>query len=166
MADRSHGIASGATARALTLALAGLFIARAAARAAGPATAPAGDGAASISFKRDVAPIFLQRCQGCHGPEKVKGEYRLDTFDRLTKSGASGDTPVAAGKLDKSELYRLIASADEDERMPKKGEPLTKDQVALIGRWIEQGATFDGPDGATPLAVYASVHYPDPPEAY
>jgi mono/diheme cytochrome c family protein len=163
MADRSHCSVPHAS---LTLALACLLIVPAAASHAAPATGPAERGATSVSFKSHVAPILLQRCQGCHGAEKVKGEYRLDSFDRLMKAGASEDAPIVAGKPDKSELYRLITSADEDERMPKKGDPLTKEQVALIGRWIGQGAKFDGPDGAAPLSAYASVRYPAPPEAY
>src|SRR3954452_13727428 len=142
MADRSRMIGVRSAARtlalALALALACLLFARVASSAAAPTSRSAEADATPVSFKRDVAPILLQRCQGCHGPEKVKGEYRLDSFDRLMKGGASEEAPVVAGKPDKSELYRLVASADEDERMPKKGDPLTKEQGARIGRGIEQ----------------------------
>src|SRR3954454_7011607 len=98
MADRLHRILTCNAARALALALACLLVARAAAGDAAPASQPAGTDATSVSFKRDVAPVLLQRCQGCHGPDKVKGEYRLDTLRRLMKAGSSGDAPIVAGK--------------------------------------------------------------------
>lgn len=109
----------------------------------------------------------MQKCQACHGPEKAKGGYRLDTFERLTKPGDGGEKPVVPGKPAESELYRLITSHDADERMPQKDDPLPAAQVAAIKRWIEQGATFDGPEPGAPLSsLVAEAAYPDPPEAY
>ena len=58
----------------------------------------AADDAGRVSFSRDVAPILLDRCQGCHGPEKSKGDYRLDTFDRLLTPGSSGEPVADAGE--------------------------------------------------------------------
>src|SRR5690349_15153980 len=94
---------------------------------------------AGISFRRDVAPILLDRCQKCHGPEKAKGDYRLDSFDRLMNAGESGDAPVVAGKPGESQLSQLIATADEDDRMPTKSEPLPAASAAVIRKWIEEG---------------------------
>src|SRR4051794_18615199 len=94
----------------------------------------------AISFTRDVAPVLVAQCQGCHGPEKAKGNYRLDTFERLMKTGESKTAPVVAGDVAKSQMFRLITSHDEDERMPKKADALPAGQVASILRWIEAGA--------------------------
>ncbi|MCA9268871.1 MAG: hypothetical protein KDA41_10395, partial [Planctomycetales bacterium] len=33
-----------------------------------------------VSFRRDVAPLLLAKCQACHGPRKAEGGYRVDTF--------------------------------------------------------------------------------------
>ena len=120
-----------------------------------PARAAAGAGDPKVSFKRDVAPILLKQCQTCHGPEKAKGKYRVDSFAALLKPGSSGDPAVSAGKPDASTLYRLLVTHDEDERMPQKADPLPKQQVETIKRWIEQGAAFDGPDPAAAVASYA-----------
>src|SRR3954465_15734869 len=84
----------------------------------------------SVSFTRDVAPVLLRRCQGCHGPDKAKGGYRLDSFAVLTKPGDSGDAPLRPGKPDRSNLFHLITTTDADDRMPKKADPLTDSQVA------------------------------------
>lgn len=107
-----------------------------------------------VSFKRDVAPILLKQCQTCHGPEKVKGKYRVDSFSQLLKPGSSGDSAVSAGKPDDSTLYRLLVVEDEDERMPQKADPLPQAQADTIKRWIEQGAAFDGPDPGAAVATY------------
>src|SRR5438105_3040652 len=72
----------------------------------------------SVSFVRDVAPILVEQCQGCHGPDKSKGGYRLDTFDRLMTPGESQDRPVTAGKPAQSQIYQLITTGEEDDRMP------------------------------------------------
>src|SRR5687768_9621664 len=101
--------------------------------------ARAADQANRVSFARDVAPVLLNRCQGCHGPDKSKGDYRLDTFERLLAPGSSGAPIVTPGKPDESNLYRLLVTPDEDDRMPKKGGPLAPAEADLVKRWIEQG---------------------------
>src|SRR5205807_207596 len=96
----------------------------------------------------------------CHGPEKSKGKYRLDSFERLMNPGKSKDAPVVAGKPESSALFRLITAHDEDERMPQKADPLRAADVELIRRWIEEGAKFDGTDRSASLASLV----PQPPE--
>jgi len=123
---------------------------------------------APVSFRRDVAPILVKQCQGCHNAEKNKGQYRVDSFERLMRPGKSKDAPIRAGHPKDSPLYRLITTADDDERMPQKADPLPAAQVATIGRWIEEGAKFDGgSDPATPLTSLAPAQeHPAPPAAY
>ena len=120
-----------------------------------------------VSFRRDVAPILVKQCQGCHGPEKSKAGYRLDSFDRLTKAGESKAPPVVAGQPDKSNLFHLISTDDEDDRMPQKADPLPAAHVALIRRWIDEGAKFDGPDAGAALTSLVPVQvHPAPPGTY
>ena len=33
------------------------------------------------TFRRDIAPILAKACVGCHGPDKQKGDLRIDTLD-------------------------------------------------------------------------------------
>ena len=48
---------------------------------------------------------------------------------------------MVAKDLDKSELYkRIILPDSDDDRMPNKGNRLSKPVIDLIKRWIEQGA--------------------------
>jgi len=118
-------------------------------------------------FTSEVAPILLRECQGCHGPERPKGGYRLDTFERLMKPGDSGDAPVTPGDPAASTLFRLITTHDEKKRMPQKDDPLPAAQVAVIERWIRGGAAFDGADRAAPLAtIVPPTPHPAAPKAY
>jgi hypothetical protein len=119
-----------------------------------------------VSFTRDVAPILVANCEGCHGARAAKGGYRLLTFEDLLKPGDSESPPLVAGKPAESFLFSLITATDES-RMPKEGDPLTPTQMDLIKRWIEEGARFDGLDKSAPLAsIIPPRPQPDPPLAY
>lgn len=120
-----------------------------------------------VSFKKEIAPILLGNCLACHGPKKAEGAFRIDSFERLSKAGDSGLAPITGAALDMSELYRRLISEDPDERMPLEGEPLPAEKIALVKRWIEEGAAFDSTDPAAPLAsiVPPPVH-PAAPDTY
>ncbi|MDX1944204.1 MAG: c-type cytochrome domain-containing protein [Pirellulaceae bacterium] len=119
------------------------------------------------SFKRDVAPLLINNCLACHGPKKAEGGYRIDTFERAIAAGDSTQPGFIAKQLEGSEAFRRIVSAEKTERMPLDGDPLPPDQVAMIKKWIEEGAVFDGPDPKAPLASYIPPPtHPAAPEAY
>ena len=94
-----------------------------------------------VTFAKDLKPIFEKSCFKCHGPEKAKGDLRVDSLEALLKGSEHGKVAVA-GKLDKSPLLWSVARLDEDSAMPPEGkaDPLTKEQVSLVRAWIEQGA--------------------------
>ncbi|HVE39281.1 MAG TPA: PSD1 and planctomycete cytochrome C domain-containing protein [Planctomycetota bacterium] len=95
-----------------------------------------------VSFRRDILPILSQNCFACHGPDRknASSDLRLDT-----REGALA--AIVPGKPAESEVMRRIATADAGERMPprKSGKKLTSAQVALLRRWIEQGAEWEAP---------------------
>jgi hypothetical protein len=98
-----------------------------------------------VDFAKSIQPIFEKRCLECHNDKKVKGELKLNTKENALKGGESGKT-IVSGKADESELLRRISLPDgHDDIMPPKGDPLTKEQIDLIKRWINEGAAW--PDG-------------------
>jgi hypothetical protein len=120
-----------------------------------------------VSFSKQVAPILVKSCLACHGQKEPKGSYQLYTFELLQKTGDTGNAPVTAGKPADSELFRLISHESKDERMPKDADPLPADQIALIKKWIEEGAKLDTPDAkATLTSIVPKLPQPNPPEAY
>ncbi len=120
-----------------------------------------------VSFRNDIAPVLAKKCVACHSPEKTKGGFQLHTFAAMTKGGDSKSPALTAGNPEKSELYLRLVAKDPDNRMPQKDDPLTKDQIALIRRWIQEGAKFDAPDPAAPLvSLIPHEPHPLPPEIY
>ena len=120
-----------------------------------------------ISFRSDVALIFLENCVACHGPKKAEGGYRIDTFDELLKPGDSGEMPIVAASTDSGELLRRISSADMSDRMPADAESLTSKQIDVLKRWLAEGAKFDGEKSTATLnLVIPPRQFADPPATY
>ena len=97
---------------------------------------------AAVDFAKEIEPLLVRRCSECHGPDKQKGDLRLDTRGAAIKSGKSGKAALVPGKPDDSELMKRVASQDPDEVMPPKGERLTPNEVALLKRWVAEGAVW------------------------
>jgi mono/diheme cytochrome c family protein len=107
---------------------------------------PAADG---ISFTKQVAPIFVARCNNCH-VQGMRGNLSLATYNNVMKGNNDGKV-VQPGKADGSRLIEVLASGD----MPRGGGRLTNEQIETIAKWIDQGAKFDGTDANA--AISASV---------
>jgi len=130
-------------------------------------TSHAAESSDAVSFSKTIAPLLQQKCVTCHGPDKTKGDYQLHTFAALMKPGESKEAPIMAGDPARSHLYQLITARDEDDRMPQKDDPLPPPQIALIERWIKEGAKFDGADPKATLAsLLPPTNHPDPPASY
>ena len=122
-----------------------------------PTVANAAD---KVDFVKNVQPILVKSCIGCHGGKdkegkvKIKGKLNLTTKEGAMKGGDNGAKDIVAGKAEDSLVYKLLlgpvgAGDDEIGRMPvgKKAAPLADDQVKIIKAWIDQGANW--PDGVT-----------------
>ncbi len=104
---------------------------------------------AEVLFNRDIRPILSENCFACHGPDEAKRmtPLRLDTRDGVFSATSSGLKAVAPGEPSKSELYLRVSSTDPARRMPLAAaghEPLAQREIELIGRWIEEGAEWQG----------------------
>jgi mono/diheme cytochrome c family protein len=97
--------------------------------------------ASDIDYIRDVKPIFAKSCVRCHGAETSEVDLRLDFATALLKGGNSG-AAVVPGQSDKSLLITKITTHDRSEAMPPEGEGelLNSDQIAIIRKWIDNGA--------------------------
>ncbi len=104
------------------------------------------DSAPRVVFNRDIRPILAEKCFKCHGLDahERKGKLRLDLAEFAVAPAASGGRAIVPRKLDESELYERITSADESERMPppKSGKTLSAGEVETLKRWILQGAEY------------------------
>ena len=101
-----------------------------------------------ISYYKDIRPIFQANCQGCHQPSKAKGKYIMTEFDKLIAGGDSGDAAIVPSDLEKSYIVELITPENGEAEMPQKADPLHETEIALIKKWISEGAKDDTPEGA------------------
>lgn len=104
----------------------------------------------AVSFESQVWPILEKRCVECHatpvaGPDgkmkKPKGGVILDSKDGIT-NGKKGKLVVAKKSGESKLVESITLAADHEDRMPpaKKGDPLSKDEIELIKKWIDGGA--------------------------
>lgn len=96
------------------------------------------NGAESVNFNRDVRPILAAHCFHCHGPDEAESGLRLDVADGI--ADAFGDMDLH----DNAAWQRLI-SKDPDEKMPPPlpGNGIKSDELAVLRRWISQGAAHE-----------------------
>jgi mono/diheme cytochrome c family protein/cytochrome c553 len=95
-----------------------------------------------VDFTTDIRPIFEKSCQSCHGVEKQKGDFRLDSKTAALKGGENYSPAIKPGDSAASPLIHLVAGLVPDSKMPTKGDPLTTEQIGLLRAWIDQGASW------------------------
>lgn len=98
------------------------------------ATATPG-GAATVSYSQDVQPLFDRNCVACHGGQM--GLW-LDSYERMLAGSQHGPV-VVPGNPDASELIRRVTGISQPQ-MPFGQPPLSPGDVALLRRWIAEGA--------------------------
>ncbi len=98
-------------------------------------------GAAS-AYDEVIAPILQARCVECHGEQKQKAKLALHTWEGLVK-GSDAGAVVIAGKPGESALVgRMKLPVTDEEHMPPAEKPQpAAEEVALLARWIEHGAS-------------------------
>ncbi len=105
-----------------------------------------------IDFNRDIRPILSENCFLCHGPDdkdrkggrRGSGGLRLDT-EEGAKKDLGGYAALVPGDPMESELFFLVTSDDDYERMPprEQGKALSEQQIASLRQWIEEGGEYD-----------------------
>ncbi|MEY3854691.1 MAG: hypothetical protein RIS68_705, partial [Bacteroidota bacterium] len=113
-----------------------------------PAKAPDVLNAAQLQeLNINVRSILAHNCYSCHNATKTKGGLRLDKKEFIFKGGENGPILVA-GNPEKSDMIRRVKlPAGHDDAMPTKGKRLSKEDIAMLEYWIQQGAPWPtGPE--------------------
>jgi mono/diheme cytochrome c family protein len=106
--------------------------------------APAGAG---TSFVTQIAPLLVARCGGCHVRD-AKGMFSMANYATLMKGPAEG-VVIFPGEPVGSRIIEVIESGD----MPRGGGKIAPAELALLAKWIAEGAKFDGKDPTANLAA-------------
>ena len=98
-----------------------------------------------VDFQKQIRPILADYCYECHGEDEASREAELRLDRRESAFGdLGGYRAIVPGDPDDSELYLRIASEFAEDRMPPydAGTELTRGQIEVIRKWIEQGAEW------------------------
>ncbi len=119
-----------------------------------------------ISFNEHVQPILSEYCYHCHGPdsgtrEPKKAPLRLDRVEDAFALRDDGIPVIIKGDPKKSLLVQRMHEKDPDSIMPppESHKTMKPQDIALIERWIEQGAEYE------PHWSFAQVKKPETPAA-
>ncbi len=105
---------------------------------------------AELRYNRDVRPILSDNCFACHGPDASKAEAGLQLHERALATAPLGRDrdrhAVVPGKRRQSELWKRITATDPEDRMPPGDSHLvlTRQEIDLLGQWIDEGAEYEG----------------------
>ena len=113
-----------------------------------------------INFEKEIRPIFVDRCQVCHGAQMQMNGLRLDRRDDALRGGYAG-TVITPGNSVTSKLIHMVTGQIEDKIMPPAGKRLTEKEIDLLRTWIDQGAewTQTASDKATTPHSLKSSHW-------
>ncbi|MCA9018797.1 MAG: DUF1549 domain-containing protein, partial [Planctomycetaceae bacterium] len=97
-----------------------------------------------VDFEKEIAPLFVDHCIRCHNPGNEKGDLSLATLQSIKDAGY-----LTPGKPDESYLLDVIHVSPDSGKaaMPKEGPPLAEEKIALLTRWVKEGAAW--PAGLT-----------------
>ncbi|MEO5915659.1 MAG: DUF1553 domain-containing protein [Luteolibacter sp.] len=119
-----------------------------------------------ISFNEHIQPILSENCYHCHGPdsgtrEPKKSPLRLDRVADAFAPRDNDQPVILKGNPKESLLVKRLHNTDPDEMMPppKSHKTLKPQEIAIIERWVEQGAEYE------PHWSFAPVKKAEPPSA-
>ncbi len=96
----------------------------------------------TIDFNTEVKPIFNKKCISCHGGVKRKAGFSLLFRQDALAPTESGRSAIIPGKSGESEMIRRLTLSDPEDRMPYKHDPLSKEEITTLKKWIDQGAVW------------------------
>ena len=110
-----------------------------------------------VRFSKEIKPIFEQRCVHCHNQETLPDRISFENADLAFSKDKFGKIYIVRGKPDESLIVKAVESPNFHEMMmPMVGLRTTKEESALIRRWIAEGAKWPkGPAGKVKVTFRA-----------
>ena len=95
-----------------------------------------------VDFNTEVKPILNKKCMACHGGVKKAGGFSLLFREEALAKTKSGKPAIIPGDADGSAFIQVLTHSDPEKRMPKKGDPLTDEEVDILRDWVDEGAAW------------------------
>ncbi len=95
-----------------------------------------------VNFVAHVRPVLEAKCVMCHNRKALPSHMSLENRQEAMRSGALG-AYIVPGHPEKSLLVSNTASTHRNVSvMPAVGERLTKDEYAILTKWVKEGASW------------------------
>lgn len=110
-------------------------------------------GARAVDFDKEIYPILRSKCFKCHSGPKAKKGLRYDDKRTLKEFIDGEDKVIVTGKpLESVLLQKARLPRDDTDAMPppRRGDPLSSDELRLVAKWIEEGAKLEPGEEAEP----------------
>ncbi|HMF13890.1 MAG TPA: c-type cytochrome domain-containing protein, partial [Gemmataceae bacterium] len=103
--------------------------------------------AEKVDFAKQIKPLLERSCVACHGADKQRSNFRVDSREAILKGGNTGSAAVVPGKSGQSALLDYVSGRVEGMEMPPlpkrdRFAVFSKEEVERLRAWIEQGAAW------------------------
>lgn len=95
-----------------------------------------------IDFSSQVKPILNDQCISCHGGVKKSAGFSVLFEEEAFANTDSGHPAIIPGDAENSPFIQRLLEHDEELRMPYKKEPLSKEEIKILKKWVNQGAEW------------------------
>lgn len=97
----------------------------------------------TIVYSQHIQPIFNNRCTSCHAGDGASAGLRLDTWQHVTAGSAHGEALIAFDAAHSRMIRLLQNTAQTPHPEDAGGGDLSPDEIALLKRWVDEGARND-----------------------
>jgi hypothetical protein len=96
----------------------------------------------SVDFNTQIKPIINKKCISCHGGVKQSAGFSLLFQQEALGNTDEGTPAIIPGNANKSRIIQRFHEKDPELRMPFENPPLSKEEIDLFTKWINQGANW------------------------
>lgn len=95
-----------------------------------------------VMFKQHVWPIIQAKCLICHDGQAQPNGIRLDSRKAAGNSGVFGAFIVPGVSEESLFITKITGASAHIKAMPPVGERVTQEEIDILRRWIDQGASW------------------------
>jgi hypothetical protein len=118
-----------------------------------PATGLAADATTTVTFSKDVAPIFQAKCVSCHEPDSI-APMSLRTYEESRPWARSIKQRVSTRQMPPWHINQAVGIQRFQNDMS-----LTDAQIETVVAWVDQGAPQGNPAELPPLKPVTTALY-------
>ena len=95
-----------------------------------------------IDFSTQIKPILNNKCIACHGGVKQNAGLSFLFEQQALGNTDEGSPAIIPGNAKKSRFIKRLIEKDPELRMPYEKPALSKEEIDLFTKWIDQGAKW------------------------